>query len=123
SKDLWVMTRHTDLDFAISLINAAERLKGEVVVITLERHQIPTEEGQKAYDMMDTSMTLRPTTNSNINGTVVIKDDKEVAISTANLVGNELVKSHSIAWIVEDETIVARFKKYLNDLLPSFMRK
>jgi len=122
-KELWVMTRYMDLDFAQLIIDAAERINGSVIVITLERHQISDEIGKKAYDMLDTSRFLSPAMNPNVNGTIIIKDAFNIAICTSNLIGSELLKSHSIAWKVEDDTIVARFKKYLNELLPSFMRK
>ena len=93
------------------------------MVITRDRHQIAGSDALKAFDIINASNLITGATNPNVNGTAIIKDQDLIIVFTGNLKGADLSKTNAIGWKIEDENIIKRFKKHLNDMLPSFMQK
>ena len=123
-KELWIMTRYVDLHFAELLGMVAERLKDKVILIINERYQIPNSEGKRGFDSLNVNTYASPVLNSNIDGTIVVSDDSNIIIFTGNLHSEELVRNYGVGWKIEkDENVGSRTKKYMNELLPSFMQK
>ena len=123
-RNLWVMTRYVDSHFAELLIMVAERLQNSVTIIINERNQIPRFDGQQGFDTLNVNAHASPVLNDGVNGTIVVSDDSNIIVYTGNLHSEELVKNYGVGWKIDsDENMGSRTKKYLNELLPSFMQK
>ena len=122
TKEVLIVTRGFDVDFTHVIINKWQELNKNLLLISLDRHLIFKNENIKGYDFLTSSNTLEIVNNPDIDSTFIIIDRTKILLISCDLNKDIIIKKFVTAAIGQDESVVRRYFKFLNEHLPSFMR-